>query len=191
MKVIAFNGSARKNGNTAILIREVFSGLEDEGIATEMVQLAGKTIRGCTACGKCFENRDKRCAIDNDCANECIEKMVEADGIILASPTYFADVTAEIKTLIDRAGYVSRANPDILRRKIGAAIVAVRRTGAIHAFDTLNHFFLISEMIVPGSSYWNIGIGRAIGDVKQDEEGMETMRILGRNMAWLLKKTRE
>jgi len=191
MKVIAFNGSARKNGNTAILIREVFSGLEDEGIATEMVQLAGKTIRGCTACGKCFENRDKRCAIDNDFANECIEKMVEADGIILASPTYFADVTAEIKTLIDRAGYVSRANPDILRRKIGAAIVAVRRTGAIHAFDTLNHFFLISEMIVPGSSYWNIGIGRAIGDVKQDEEGMETMRILGRNMAWLLKKTRE
>jgi multimeric flavodoxin WrbA len=173
------------------LIREVFSGLEDEGIATEMVQLAGKTIRGCTACGKCFENRDKRCAIDNDFANECIEKMVEADGIILASPTYFADVTAEIKALIDRAGYVSRANPDILRRKIGAAVVAVRRTGAIHAFDTLNHFFLISEMIVPGSSYWNIGIGRAIGDVEQDEEGMETMRILGRNMAWLLKKTRE
>ena len=191
MKVIAFNGSARKNGNTAILIREVFSGLKDEGIATEMVQLAGKTIRGCTACGKCFENRDNRCAIDNDFANECIEKIVEADGIILASPTYFADVTAEIKALIDRAGYVARANPDILRRKVGAAVVAVRRTGAIHAFDTLNHFFLISEMIVPGSSYWNIGVGRAIGDVERDEEGLETMRTLGRNMAWLLKKTRE
>jgi len=191
MKVIAFNGSARRNGNTAILIREVFSELQDEDIATEMVQLAGKTIRGCTACGKCFDNQDKRCAIDNDFANECIEKMVEADGIILASPTYFADVTAEIKALIDRAGYVSRANPDILKRKIGAAIVAVRRAGAIHAFDTLNHFFLISQMIVPGSSYWNIGIGRAIGDVEQDEEGLETMRILGRNMAWLLKKTRE
>jgi multimeric flavodoxin WrbA len=189
MKVIAFNGSARRNGNTAILIREVFSELQDEDIATEMVQLAGKTIRGCTACGKCFDNQDKRCAIDNDFANECIEKMVEADGIILASPTYFADVTAEIKALIDRAGYVSRANPDILKRKIGAAIVAVRRAGAIHAFDTLNHFFLISQMIVPGSSYWNIGIGRAIGDVEQDEEGLETMRILGRNMAWLLKKT--
>ena len=191
MKVIAFNGSARRNGNTAILVREVFSELQDEGIDTEMVQLAGKTIRGCTACGKCFENKNKRCAIDNDFANECIEKMVEADGIILASPTYFADVTAEIKALIDRAGYVSRANPDILRRKIGAAIVAVRRTGAIHAFDTLNHFFLISEMIVPGSSYWNIGIGRAIGEVEQDEEGLETMRTLGRNMAWLLKKVRD
>ena len=130
MKVIAFNGSARRNGNTAILIREIFSELEEEGITTEMVQLAGKTIRGCTACGKCFDNQDKRCAIDNDFANECIEKMVEADGIILASPTYFADVTAEIKALIDRAGYVSRANPDLLRRKIGAAVVAVRRTGA-------------------------------------------------------------
>jgi multimeric flavodoxin WrbA len=191
MKVIAFNGSARRNGNTAILIREVFSELDAEGIATEMVQLAGKTIRGCTACGKCFENKNKRCAIDNDFANECIDKMVEADGIILASPTYFADVTAEIKALIDRAGYVARANPDMLTRKIGAAVVAVRRAGAIHAFDTLNHFFLISQMIVPGSSYWNIGIGRAIGDVEQDEEGLETMRMLGRNMAWLLKKTRE
>lgn len=189
MKVIAFNGSARKNGNTAILIREVFSELDAEGIATEMVQLAGKTIRGCTACGKCFDNQDKRCAIDNDFANECIEKMVEADGIILASPTYFADVTAEIKALIDRAGYVARANPDLLKRKIGAAVVAVRRAGAIHAFDTLNHFFLISQMIVPGSSYWNIGIGRAIGDVEQDEEGLETMRMLGRNIAWLLNKT--
>jgi multimeric flavodoxin WrbA len=117
--------------------------------------------------------------------------MLEADGIILASPTYFADVTAEIKALIDRAGYVAKANPDMFKRKIGAAVVAVRRAGAIHAFDTLNHFFLISQMIVPGSSYWNIGIGRAIGDVEQDEEGLETMRILGRNMAWLLKKTRE
>ena len=188
MKVIAFNGSARKNGNTAILIKEVFSGLKAEGIGTEMIQLAGKTIRGCTACGKCHKNQNKRCAVDNDFANECIDKMVEADGIILASPTYFADVTAEMKALIDRAGYVARANSDMLQRKVGAAVVAVRRAGSIHAFDTLNHFFLISRMIVPGSSYWNIGIGRAIGDVEQDEEGLETMRALGRNMAWLLKK---
>jgi len=189
MKVVAFNGSARRNGNTAILIREVFSELDAEGIKTEMIQLAGKTIRGCTACRKCFENRDKRCAIDDDFANECIEKMLEADGIILASPTYFADVTAETKALIERAGYVARANPDMLKRKAGAAVVAIRRAGSIHTFDTLNHFFLISQMIVPGSSYWNIGIGKAIGDVEQDEEGIETMRTLGRNMAWLLKKT--
>jgi multimeric flavodoxin WrbA len=189
MKVIAFNGSARRNGNTAILIRKVFSELQDVGIETEMIQLAGKTIRGCTACRKCFDNKNQRCAIDDDCVNECIEKMLEADGIILASPTYFADVTAEMKALIDRAGYVARANPDMLKRKVGAAVVAARRAGSIHAFDTLNHFFLISQMIVPGSSYWNLGIGRAIGDVEQDEEGIETMRTLGRNMAWLLKKT--
>lgn len=188
MKVVAFNGSARKDGNTAILIREVFSEIEVEGIETEMIQLAGKTIHGCIACGKCYKNKDKRCAVDNDFANECIEKMIEADGIILASPTYFADVTTETKALIDRAGYVARANSDMLQRKIGAAVVAVRRTGAIHTFDTMNHFFLISQMIVPGSSYWNIGIGRAIGDVEQDKEGIETMRTLGKNMAWLLKK---
>jgi multimeric flavodoxin WrbA len=189
MKVIAFNGSARKDGNTAILIREVFVELDAEGIETEMIQMAGKTIHGCTACRKCFENKNQRCAIDNDFANECIENMLEADGIILASPTYFADVTAEIKALIDRAGYVSRANPDMLKRKVGAAVVAVRRAGSIHTFDSINHFFLISQMIVPGSSYWNLGIGRAIGDVEQDKEGMETMRTLGRNMAWLLKRT--
>jgi multimeric flavodoxin WrbA len=189
MKVVAFNGSARKNGNTAILIREVFAELQNESIETEMIQLAGKTIRGCTACRKCFENKDKRCSIDDDFANECIEKMLDADGIILASPTYFADVTAEMKALIERAGYVARANPDMLKRKAGAAVVAIRRAGSIHTFDTLNHFFLISQMIVPGSSYWNIGIGRAIGDVEQDVEGIETMRTLGRNMSWLLKKT--
>ena len=129
MKVVAFNGSARKDGNTAVLIREVFSELEGEGIETEMVQLAGKTIRGCTACGKCQKNLDNRCAIDNDFANECVEKMLEADGIILGSPTYFADVTAEMKALIDRAGYVARANSDMLKRKVGAAVVAVRRAG--------------------------------------------------------------
>jgi multimeric flavodoxin WrbA len=166
MKVVAFNGSARKDGNTAILIREVFVELDAEGIETEMIQLAGKTIHGCIACGKCFENKNQRCAIDNDYANECIEKMLEANGIILASPTYFADVTTEIKALIDRAGYVSRANPDMLKRKVGAAVVAVRRAGSIHTFDSINHFFLISQMIVPGSSYWNLGIGRAIGDVE-------------------------
>jgi len=191
MKVVAFNGSARKDGNTAILIRKVFAELEAEGIETELLQLAGKTIKGCIACGKCYKNKDKRCAVDNDVANECIEKMIEADGIILGSPTYFSDLTAEIKALIDRAGYVARANSHMLQRKVGAAIVAVRRAGSIHTFDSINHFFLIGQMIVPGSSYWNVGIGRAIGDVEQDKEGLETMQILGQNMAWLLKKIAE
>ena len=188
MKVVAFNGSARKDGNTAILIRKVFAELEAEGIETELVQLAGKPIKGCIACAKCYKNKDKRCAVDNDVINECIEKMVEADGIILGSPTYFSDVSTEMKALIDRAGFVARANSDMFTRKPGAAVVAVRRAGALHVFDSINHFFLISQMIVPGSFYWNVGIGLNPGDVEQDSEGMETMQILGKNMAWLLKK---
>ena len=188
MNVVAFNGSARKDGNTAILLRTALGEMEKEGVGTEMVQLSGKKIRGCTACYKCFRNLDRRCAVKGDVANECIGKMLSADGILLGSPTYFADVTAEMKALIDRAGMVGRANGDMYRRKAGAAVVAVRRAGAIHAFDTMNHFFLIGQMIVPGASYWNVGIGREIGDVEKDEEGLDTMRALGRNMSWLLKR---
>jgi len=188
MKVVAFNGSARKDGNTAILVSRALQELEKEGIETEMIQLAGQRIRGCTACGKCFENKDQKCIITEDAVNEYLAKMVEADGIILASPTYFADVSAELKALIDRAGFVARANDNMLRRKVGAAIVAVRRAGAIHAFDTINHFFLIGEMIIPGSTYWNVGFGLKKGDAENDEEGLQTAADLGRNMVWLLNK---
>jgi multimeric flavodoxin WrbA len=188
MKVVAFSGSARKDGNTAILVNAVFKELRKAKIDTELVQLAGKKVPGCIACGKCFETKDKRCAVTGDIVNECIEKMLEADGIILASPTYFADVSANMKALMERAGFVSRANGDMLRRKVGASVVAVRRGGAIHAFDSMNHFFFIGQMVVPGSSYWNVGIGLAPGDVKGDDEGIATMKTLGQNMAWLLKK---
>jgi len=188
MKVVAFNGSARKDGNTAILIRRVFAELEAEGIETELVQLAGQPIRGCTACGQCYKNKNQRCVIENDIVNDCIEKMRAADGIILGSPTYFADLTPEMKALIDRAGYVARANDDMFKRKVGAAVVAVRRAGSVHTFDSINHFFLIGQMIIPGSIYWNMGIGRAKGEVEQDEEGLQTMKTLGQNIAWLLKK---
>ena len=188
MKVVAFNGSARKDGNTAILIKRVFKELEKESIETELIQLAGQKIQGCIACYKCFEAKNKRCVVTDDIVNECIGKMEQAEGIILGSPTYFADCTAQIKALIERAGLVSKANGEMFRRKIGAAVVSVRRSGAIHAFDTLNHFFTIGQMITVGSSYWNIGVGREIGEVEKDEEGLLTMSILGKNMAWLLKK---
>jgi len=187
MKVVAFNGSPRKDGNTAILINYVLGALQKEGIETEVFDLAGKKIRGCQACYQCFENLDRRCARRNDVLNECIEKMLEADGIILGSPTYFADVSSEMKALIDRSGLVARANGNMFKRKLGAA-VAVRRAGSIHVFDSINHFFLISEMIIVGSSYWNVGVGLDKGDVEKDEEGIETMKVLGENMAWLLKK---
>ena len=187
MKVVAFNGSPRKEGNTALLIRQVLKELEAEGIQTEMVHLKGP-IQGCIACSKCFESKDGRCALDKDIVNDCIEKMTNADGIILGSPTYFADLTPELKALIDRAGFVAKANNDMFRRKVGAAVVAVRRAGAVHVFDSINHFFLIGQMIIPGSIYWNLGLGLAEGDVEKDQEGMQTAKVLGQNMAWLMKK---
>ena len=120
--------------------------------------------------------------------NEVLAKMKAADGILIGSPTYFADLTAEVKALIDRAGYVGLSNGGMWRRKVGAAVVAVRRAGAVHVFDSINHFFFINQMIVPGSSYWNLGVARDPGEFYQDQEGVATMRNLGRNMAWLLKK---
>lgn len=188
LKVVAFNGSARKGGNTAILLRYVLQELEQHGIQTELVELCGAAIHGCLACRKCSTRKDGRCSQTDDMGNFCIDKMAEADGILLGSPTYVADVTPTIKALMDRACLVAKANGGMFRHKLGAAVVAVRRAGAIHAFDTLNHFFLINEMIVPGSSYWNIGIGWEAGDVEQDAEGIRTMKVLGGNLAWLLKK---
>jgi multimeric flavodoxin WrbA len=188
MKVVAFNGSARKGANTAILLRYVLAELEKEGIETELVEMAGAKIHGCVACRTCSARKDGRCGQANDMGNAFIEKMATADGILLGSPTYVTDVSPEIKALIDRACMVGKVNGGMFRRKVGAAVVAVRRAGAIHAFDTLNHFFLIGEMIVPGSSYWNIAIGRDPGDVEKDEEGIQTMKVLGQNMAWLMKK---
>jgi multimeric flavodoxin WrbA len=188
MNVVAFNGSARRNGNTALLLKTVTGILEEEGIDTATVHLAGKSIQGCIACMKCHRNKDRRCAVDTDFLNECIARMEAADGILLGSPTYFADVSTEMKALIDRAGMTAKANGDMYRRKVGAAVVAVRRAGAIHAFDSMNHFFLIGQMIVPGASYWNVGIGLDRGDVAGDTEGLQTMQTLGRNMAWLMRR---
>ncbi len=188
MKVVAFNGSARKGGNTSQMLAVVLEELARAGAETELVELAGERIQGCIACYKCMERKNRRCAVETDCVNDCIEKMLAADAILLGSPTYFADVSANMKALIERCGMVARANGNMLRRKLGAGVVAVRRGGAYQVFGSLNAFFLIAEMIVVGSSYWNIGRGLEAGDVQQDREGMETMRTLGRNMAWLLER---
>ncbi len=188
LKITAFNGSSRKDGNTAILLNTALAELAQRGFATELVQLAGRPLRGCTGCGGCFKNKDKRCVLPDDGLNGYIEKMTGSAGILIGSPTYFADVSSETKALIDRSGFVSMANGGLFKRKAGAAVIAVRRGGAVHAFDTINHFFTISQMIIPGSNYWNVGIGRNPGDVEKDEEGLATMRVLGENMAWLLSK---
>lgn len=187
MKVVAFNGSNRKDSNTAILIRHVFAELEKEGVETHMIQLAGREIRGCLACYKCYVNADTRCVQEDD-LNEYIQEMAQADGMILASPVYVASVSPVMKALIDRATMVGKANGGLFRHKVGAAVVAVRRGGQVNALDTINHFFLLSEMIVPGSSYWNFAFGLEKGDVDRDAEGIQTVKVLGQNMAWLLKK---
>jgi len=188
MKVIAINGSPRPDGNTAKLLRRVMSVLEREGIETELLQLAHSHLHGCTACYGCSSKKDGHCTRQDDLLNKYLDSMVAADGLLLGSPTYFADVTSEMKALIDRAGMTALANGSLLRRKVGAAVVAVRRAGSTHAFDTMNHFFLIEQMIVAGSSYWNLGVSGASGDVSQDAEGLKTMDVLGENMAWLLKR---
>ena len=188
MKVIAFNASVRRDGNTAILIKQVFKELESSNIKTELIQLAGNKISGCIACGQCSIAKNNKCALTDDLINEYVAKMIQADGIIIGSPTYFADCSTGAKALIERTGMVSRANNNLFKRKVGAAVVAVRRGGAIHAFDSINHFFTIGEMVIVGASYWNMGIGREIGEVANDQEGLNTMSVLGRNMVWLIKK---
>jgi multimeric flavodoxin WrbA len=185
MKVVAFNGSPRKDGNTTILTKHVFRELEKEGIETELVRLSEKEIHGCIACYKCFENKDQRCAVKTDAANEYIEKLIRAQGIVLGSPVYFSDVTAEMKALIDRVGFVSIANGGMYKNKVGAAVIAVRRTGAIHTLDTMSHFFLSAEIIIAGRG---IGFGKEKGEVEKDEEGIQQVKVLGQRMAWLLKK---
>lgn len=188
MKVVAFNGSPRGDSNTALLVRHVFTELQKEGIETEMVSLAGKPLRGCLGCYKCYINVNRQCVQTKDALNGYVDKMIQADGIILASPVYVCSVPSEMKAMMDRAVMVNKANGGFLRHKVGAAVVAVRRGGMITALDTMNHFFLLSEMIVPGSSYWNFAFGLEKGDVDRDQEGIQTMQVLGQTMAWLMKK---
>lgn len=188
MKVIGINGSARRDGNTAILIRTLFEELNQSGIETDLIQLADKRIEPCRACFAC---RGKgNCLFQQDDFADVFSQMVTADGIILGSPVYSADVSSRMKALLDRGGVVAAVNPGILRHKLGVAVASVRRAGGMTAVDTMNHFFLNKEMIVVGSTYWNMVYGREIGDVLHDEEGMANMRNLGQNMAWLLKNLR-
>ena len=188
MKVVALNGSARKDGNTAMLINVVFDELKKEGIETELIQMAGKPVQGCIACYKCFKNLNRRCAVEKDTLNEIITQMEPAEGILLGSPTYFSDVSSGMRAFIERCGFVARANNYMFKGKVGAGVVAVRRAGAIPAFSSMNLFLHYMQMFMPGASYWSIGIGRDPGDVLKDDEGIQTMKALGQNMAFLLKK---
>jgi multimeric flavodoxin WrbA len=187
MKVVMFNGSPNKEGNTYHALRIVANELEKEGLETEIIHVGNKTIRGCIACGYCTKNKNGKCVITTDPVNEWIEKMKDADGIILGSPVHYSAIAGTMKSFLDRAFRVAEANDSMLRLKTGAAVVAVRRAGGIPTFDQLNNYINHSEMIIPTSNYWNVINGRLPGEVLQDEEGNQIMRILGKNMAWLIK----
>lgn len=185
MYALAVNGSPRKGGNTEILLKEVLAELDQAGWDTELVKIGGTAVRGCIACHKCFENKDNECSLKKDRFNEIYAKLIKADAMILGSPTYFAAVSADLKALLERAGFVAYANDHAFSGKIGAAVVAVRRGGATHVFDSINHMFQMSRMIVPGSTYWNMGFGLDKEEVADDAEGMANMRHLGKTINWL------
>lgn len=188
MKVLAINGSARKGGNTEILLNTLLEPARDAGFDTEIYQIGGKLLHGCKGCRICRESGKPECVFKDDVMNDVIKKMIEADAIVIGSPVYFADVTSEIKSLIDRAGYCTLGNR-LLKHKIGAGVSVMRRAGGVRTVDTINHFLMISEMVIPGSTYWNHGIGGPKGSVADDAEGLRNMRNLGENIVWLLQKT--
>ena len=185
MYALAVNGSPRKGGNTETMLNKVLEPHKEAGWETKLVQVGGKPVRGCIACEKCWQNKNMECVMKNDLFNEFFQEIIRADALVFGSPTYFSDVTAELKALLDRTGFVGLANEKALRGKIGAAVVVNRRGGALHAYDTINHMFEINNMIIPGSTYWNQGVGLAKGDVDEDAEALENMKNLGETIAWL------
>lgn len=189
MKVLGINGSARRDGNTAIMINKVFEELNASGIETELVQLGGSVIQPCKACWACGGKGN--CVHSADNFRELFDKIKSADGIILGSPVYCANVSANMQAILERAAVVADMNPGLFKHKVGAAVAAARRGGALNTVDAMNHFFLVQDMYVVGSSYWGMAYGRMPSEVEQDSEGMETMISLGRNMAHLLKALNE
>ena len=188
MKVLGISGSPRRGGNTDLLIHTALSVLTEQGLETEFLSLADRPIKPCMACGGCFKSDTIRCVQEDPAFEGILAKFSAADGILVGSPVYFGSATPQTMSLLDRVGYVARRHPQLLRRKVGAAIVVARRAGQNFTFAQLNYFFLISEMIVPGSTYWNVAFGREKGEVENDKEGIETVKTLARNMAWLMKK---
>lgn len=187
MKVVAFNGSPNREGNTWHALKMVTAELEQAGIETEIIHVGNKVVRGCIACGMCVKNKNEQCVLPGDEVNGWIQKMKGADGIILGSPVHYAAMAGTMKSFLDRAFYVTSVNGGMLRHKVGASVVAVRRSGGLPTFDQLNNFLMYAEMLIPTSNYWNVIHGRSPGEVTQDTEGVQIMRVLGKNMAWLLK----
>jgi len=187
MKVVAFNGSPRKKGNTAGCLNTVLGEIEKQGIETELIHVGKEKIRGCLACSTCAKKQNQRCVIEDDPVNDWIQKIIHADGILLGSPVHFSGVAGTMKSFLDRAFFVATTNNSLYRHKVGASVAAVRRSGGIPTMDELNHYIIYSEMVMPNSNYWNVAHGLKPGEMEQDGEGKQIMEVLGRNMAWLMR----
>jgi multimeric flavodoxin WrbA len=185
---LGISGSPRREGNTEILLNSALEVLQGEGLQTDFLSLADRPIKPCVACRGCFASDTIRCVQEDPAFAGVLDRVGAADGILIGSPVYFGSATPQIMALLDRVGYVARKHPQLLRRKVGAAIVVARRAGQNFTFAQLNYFFLISEMIVPGSTYWNVAFGREKGEVRNDAEGLDTVKNLAQNMAWLMKR---
>lgn len=181
MKVLMLNGSPRSNGNTAIALREMEAVFREAGVETEIVQVGNKAIRGCIACGRCYETG--RCVFE-DAVNELAPKLEEADGLVVASPVYYASANATLIACLDRLFYSTHFDKTM---KVGASVVCARRGGCSATFDELNKYFTISNMPIASSQYWNSIHGRTQGEAEMDEEGKQTMRVLARNMTFLMR----
>ena len=186
MKVIAINGSPKANGNTYTALTLVGEELQKAGIEFEIIQVGNKLIRGCMACGACAKNLNEQCIVSDE-VNSCLQQLKAADGILLGAPVHYAGIAGTMKSFLDRLFFVAGVNGGLFRHKVGASVVAVRRSGGVPTFDALNHYINYAEMIQPGSNYWNVIHGREAGEVLQDHEGRQVMRMLGKNMAWVLK----
>ncbi len=187
MRVVAINGSPRKEGNTYQAIKIVLAELEKEGIDTEIIHIGNKLVRGCMGCNKCKENKNEKCVYADDGVNDWVQKMKDAQGLIFGSPVYYSSIAGTMKSFLDRTFRVANAGNGMFRHKVGAAVVAVRRSGGVHTFNQLNNYINYAEMLIPTSNYWNVIHGQKPGEALQDEEGIQIMRVLGKNMAWLLK----
>ncbi len=191
MKVAVINGSPKPNGNTAIALNAVCAVLEKEGIACERIEIGNAALHGCSSCGYCGREQNRRCVFNDDMLNSVLETLFSADGLLIGSPVYYAGINGALKSLLDRAFFIASANGSLFRHKVGAGVVAVRRGGEVPAWDQINKYFTISEMFVPSGHYWNMVFGTSPGEATQDGEGMQCMKILGANMAWLLKAVAE
>ena len=188
MIIVAINGSSKPTGNTSIALSAVTDVLESQGIETQRINIGAKAIHGCVGCRTCPKKQNRQCRFEDHPVNEWRPSLFEADGLLIGSPVYYAGINGALKCLLDRAFFIAAFSGGLFRHKVGAAVCAVRRAGFVPAVDQINKYFMMSEMFIPSGNYWNGAYGMAPGEAAKDVEGIQNLRVLGGNMAWLMKQ---